>query len=793
MFQHYFKTVLRQLWKKRLFSLVNIIGLSVGLASVMALLIGVYMYMTTDTMHKDKDRMYYLKTSVPDGDSYMQTTYPLLGEIVKNCPEVEAATHKQSWYSPWLKNGEKEAQENTVFVDTSFFGVYSFPLKYGTASNALKEKFSAVISEKVSMQLFGNTNPVGKSILADDTITLTVTAVLKEIPVNSTLRADVFLTTQLLAANTDFSGNANWYNGFAENYLKLKPGTDVKLFESKIAKIVALNYEKEVRNQKVMAVPFSSLKNEAGPIVNLIIYGSIGTAIFVLLIILVNLLNLNAASIYNRTKEVAVKQMIGSGKGKIITQFCVENAVIVFFSILTAGLLFYFVLLPQMNNMYGSRFGEMSFSFQKDYPFALLFLLLGFIITIIAGSLPALKLISLPVSDAVKGKLSKRAGNHTIRNIFITVQFALAIIFICITVILNRQIDHMKTASLGFNKADVVTVNLDMAFRNQEAANTYFETILNKLRANANVKSVSTNVVVPSAYWNNYNNFYDPATNKEIRIRHMNADAGYTSTFEIPVIEGRSFNDALSATETSNVMINRTAMKALGWTSIDGKTIKSKGNDQVFTVVGVMEDFHYQDMQKPVEPLLHWYGGKQGLNYNNYLSINVRGNHKKEVLQQLEADMKAIPARRAFSYEYMSDKVSKQYTLIDGILKTTNFVAFLTIIISCMGMFGLISLFAKQRVKEIGIRKVLGAGVPGIVALLSRDFIRLVIIACVIAFPVAWWAMNSWLQSFVYRINIQWWMFAVAGFISLLIAIITVGVQAVKAAIANPVKSLRAE
>jgi putative ABC transport system permease protein len=793
MFKTYIKTAFRQLWKNRLFSVVNTVGLSVGLASVMALLIGVYMYMTTDAMHKDKNRMYYLKTVVPEGESYMQTTYPLLGEIVKNCPEVEAATHIQGWYSPWLKNGDKEVQENTEFVDTGFFGVYSFPLKYGTAANALKEKFSVVISEKVSAQLFGKENPVGKTILADDTISLTVTAVLKEIPTNSTLRGDVFLTTQLLATNPDFSNNANWYNGFAENYLKLKSGADVKLFESKIAKIIALNYEKEVRNQKVTVVPFSNLKNEAGPVINLIIYGSIGTAIFVLLIILVNLLNLNAASVYNRTKEVAVKQMIGSGKGKIITQFCVENALIVFVSILTAGLLFYFILLPQMNKMYGSRFGEMSFSLQKDYPFALLFLLLGFVIAIVAGSLPALKLISLPVSDAVKGKLSKQGSNHTIRNIFITLQFALAIIFICITVILNRQIDHMKNASLGFNKEDVVAVNLDMAFRNPEAANTYFETILNKLRANANVKSVSTNVVVPSAYWNNYNNFYDPATNKEVRIRHMNADAGFTKTFEIPIVEGRSFDDALSATEGNSVMINRTAMKALGWTSIAGKTIKSKGNDQVFNVVGVMEDFHYQDMQKPVEPLLHWYAGKQGLNYNNYLSINIKGNNKKQVLQQLEADMKAIPARRAFSYEYMSDKVSKQYALIDGILKTTNFVAFLTIIISCMGMFGLISLFAKQRIKEIGIRKVLGAGVPGIVALLSKDFIRLVIIACVIAFPVAWWAMSTWLQSFTYRINIEWWMFAVAGVLSLVIAVVTVGVQAIKAAIVNPVKSLRTE
>jgi putative ABC transport system permease protein len=793
MFKTYIKTALRQLWKNRLFTAVNFIGLSFGLASVMALLIGVYLYATTDALHKDKDRMYYLKTVVPDGSAYMQTTYPLLGEIVKNCPEVEAATHVQSWASPWLKNGEKEVQENTVYVDSSFFGVYSFPLRYGAAANAFKDKFAVVLTEKVAMQLFGTENPVGKSILADDTVSLTITAVLKDIPANSSLRADVFLSTQLLQANPDFNNNANWYNGFAENYLKLKPATNIKQFEAKIAKIVALNYDKEVSQQKVIAVPFSEIKNEAGPVISLIIYGSIATAIFVLLIILVNLLNLNAASIYNRTKEVAVKQMIGSGKAKIITQFCVENAIVVFTSILAAGLLFYFALLPQLNNIYGGRFGEMSFSFQKDYPFALLFVVLGVAIAIIAGSLPALRIIAIPVSHAVKGKWSKQSGNHTVRNIFITVQFVLAIIFICVTVILNSQINHMKNASLGFNQKDVVVVNLDMAFRQPDAAAARFETILSELRSNPNIKNVSTNAVIPSAYWNNYNIFFDPTTNKEVRMRHTNADAGYAPTFEIPIVAGRNFNDALAATEGNGVLINRMAMKALGWTNIAGKTIKSKGNEQLYTITGVLEDFHYQDMQKPMEPLLHWYAGKQGLNYNNYLSLNISSNQKKEVLQQLETKLKAIPARRAFSYEYMSDKVSKQYALIDGILKTTNFVALLTIIISCMGMFGLIALFARQRTKEIGIRKVLGAGVPSLVALLSKEFIRAVLLACMLAFPLAWWAMHSWLQSFAYRIQIQWWMFAIAGALALLIVIATVAAQAVKAAIANPVKSLRTE
>ncbi|MEJ7589634.1 MAG: FtsX-like permease family protein, partial [Ferruginibacter sp.] len=632
-----------------------------------------------------------------------------------------------------------------------------------------------------------------KTITGDDTLQLTVTGVLEPIPTNSSVRSEIFLTTSLLKDNAGFAGNANWYNGFALNFLKFSPGTDIKAFDTKATKLVKLNYAPERKTDKLRAVPFSNMRNEAGPVINIIIKGSVGTAIFILLIVLVNLVNLNTAGMYHRGKEIAVRQIIGSSKTKIIKQFCLENGLIVFLSLLFATLLFINILLPQLNTMYGSRFGELSLSLQKDYFFILLFVIIGGLMAIVAGALPALKLVSVRVSDAVKGKLTRTGSTHRIRNIFIAFQFTLAIIFICITVILNRQIDFMKTASAGFNKNDVAVINLDLAFKNTEAAGSHFESILNDLRSRPYIKSVSTNSVVPTAYWENFNDYIDPLSNKEITLRHMAADAGFLPTYEVPVIEGRNFNEALAATETKSVMINRSAMKAFGWTTAVGKKLKEKGDNQSYTIIGVMEDFHYQDLQKGIEPLLHWYGGKQGLLNNNYLSIRVEGSHMKEALHKLEADFKAMPSRRPFKQELMSDLFSRQYALIDGILKTTNFVAILTIIISCMGMFGLISLFARQRVKEIGIRKVLGADVMQIVVLLSRDFARLIIIACIIAFPLALYAMHGWLQSFAYRISIQWWMFAVAGSIAILIAMFTVGFQAIKAAIANPVTSLRSE
>jgi putative ABC transport system permease protein len=788
------KAAFRQLWKNKLFTTVNLVGLSVGLASIMALLVGVYMYYTSDNMHRDKDRMYYLKTITAAGEQYMQTTYPLLGEVLKTCPEVEAGTHVQRWYKPWLKYGQEEAQENTIFVDTGFFKVFSFPLKYGNAATALQDKFAVVISEKVAGLLFGKENPLGKTIIADDSVHLTVSGVLEQIPSNSSIRGEVLLTTELLKDNPGFASSADWYNGFASNFLKMRPRSDQKAFDARVSRLVKLNYAPARKTEKIRSVPFSAMRDEAGPVVNIIIKGSIGTAAFILLIVLVNLLNLNTAGIYNRSREVAVRQIIGSGKSNIIRQFCLENGIIVFASVLLAGVIFNDILLPQLNTMYGSRFGEVSISAAKDYPFLLLFAVIGILVTIAAGTLPALKLVSVRVSDAVKGKLSRTANNHRMRNVFIAFQFTLAIIFICITVILNRQVEFMKNSSPGFNTENVAVVSLDLSFKNNDAANAHFQTIINNLKSKPYIRGVSTNSVIPTAYWENFNNYIDPVSSRELSLRHAGADAGYLNAYDIRVVEGRNFDDALAASEKKSVMINRAAMKAFGWTSIAGKQLKEKGSSAAtYNVIGVMEDFYYQDLQKGIEPLLHWYGGKPALTDNNYLSLRVDPGHLSEVISGLEADFKQMPSRRPFKVDRMNELVSKQYELMDGILKTTNFVAILTIIISCMGMFGLISLFARQRVKEIGVRKVLGAEVSQIVLLLTKDFARLIIVACVIAFPLSLLAMHTWLQSFATRISIEWWMFAIAGGLAILIAFLTVGIQAVKAAVANPVTALRSE
>lgn len=352
----------------------------------------------------------------------------------------------------------------------------------------------------------------------------------------------------------------------------------------------------------------------------------------------------------------------------------------------------------------------------------------------------------------------------------------------------------MKNADLGFKKENVMVGAIDLEYKDMESAELNFETLLNELEANPYVKSFSASEAIPSDYFFNYTNYYDPDTDRDVRMRRSNTDDGYLKTLEIPIAMGRDFDAILDNTEEPRAIINRTALKALGWNSIEGKRLKFKSSsDPGYLVVGVMEDFHYQDLQNTVEPLVHLYRDRKDLGRHRYLSLRVEEGQEELVGNVIRSKFTQLDTRRNYEQTYLSEKVSGQYRLIEGMLKTINVVALLTIFISCLGMFGLISFMAKRRIKEIGIRKVLGAGVLKIVVLLSKDYIILVGIAALIAFPAAWYMMNAWLSSFAYSITIQWWMFALGGLIALLIVGFTLGIQTIKSATANPVKSLRTE
>jgi putative ABC transport system permease protein len=793
MFINHLKSGYRNLVKYKGFSLINLVGLTLGLSAIMVLAFLLYQFITVNSQFQNKERIYYVRTQSANGGIHKQTPFPFLQEALRTCPQIEAGTHAQTWNNPWLKHGQKEFQQTTWYVEPGFFRVFTFPLAYGNPLTALQQKHSVVLSTDVALKLFGQTNVVGQTLIADDSIQLTVTGVMEPIPGNSTFRPEVLLTSALLMDNPEFREMADWYNTFAENYFLLKPGADAQLVSAQLNNIVQQHYHADNRNERLMLTPLNDfVRNEAGNLVQVIVKGQIGTILFILLIIVANLVNLNAATMFTRAKEVAVKQMLGSSKRQIIMQFCVENAMLIFVSMLLAFLLFNAVLLPQINSMIADRFGAMLPDIQRDYPLALGFVAAGLIIVIIAGSYPAFHLISLKVTDIVKGQIS-RTGNRSItRNVFATIQFVLAITFIGVSIILSRQINHMKSAAMGFNKENVLVVPMHLAYKDFSAAHARFNALLNDMRANPYIKSISTSEDIPTAYHSNYNTYYDPVTGKEAKIRVAYTDAGMLPVYEIPVIEGRNFNNVPFEQEASNIIINRKAMQALGWTSAAGKQLKAKGSNETVTVIGVMEDFHYQDLTRNVEPLMHRYGEAQQLGYT-WLSLRIDPARTNEIVQLLQAGFNEMPSRRTFSYELLESRIDQQYTLLNGILKVTNYVSILTVLIASMGMFGLVALFARQRVKEIGIRKVLGAGVPDILRMLLQNYVLIIMVATAIAAPMVLIVMGRWLQDFAVRIDVSVWMPVMAGIIALLVALAIVLMLAIKAAKANPAKSLRTE
>jgi len=792
MLKNHIKISFRNLWKNKLLSTLNLLGLSIGIGSVLTLIFSVYAYYSADSNIENQEDIFYLKTVTTSGDTYTETPYPLLKEIIKTSPEVIAASHLQGWSQPWLEFGESEYQEQTNYVEPEFFKVFSLALKYGNRKTALDKKYSIVLTHNISEKIFGETNPVGKTVIANDSLNLTITGVLEPISPYSAFRLGVVMPTQLLEDYPSFKARSDWGDSFSMNYLRLRPNANIEAFESRIEKLVQKNYADPTSVAAIKVMPFADIRINSIPVVGTIISGSIAASVFILLIVLINLLNLNASTMYRRTKDIAVRKILGGNKKNIIVQFCIENGILVFAAISISALLFLGFLLPKLNSIYGADFGKISFTIEKDYPVILFMIALGILVALIVGILPTLRFVSIPISTGIKGKIDAIKSNFFIRNSFIVLQFGIAILFICVAIILNNQIGFMKNAPLGFSKENVLVGNINLDYKNEQTASSNFNALLDKLNTNAYVKNVSVSDGIPSDYNFNYTQFYDPETENEVRTRYARADQGYLKTFEIPLVMGRDFDENLDKADDYPVIINRTAMKALGWDSIEGKRLKGKNGDGLgYPVVGVMEDFHYQDMQNAMEPLVHFYREKDDLAYHRFLSVRVAQGHEKTVGNIIASGFGNIASRRSYEQEFLEDKVSAQYRLIEGMLKTVNVVALLTIFISCLGMFGLISFMAKRRVKEIGIRKVLGSGVFKIIVLLTKDYILLVGIASILAIPIAWYVMNTWLAGFAYSITIEWWMFAAGGLIALLITSFTVGIQAVKSARANPTKSLK--
>ncbi|WP_077923248.1 ABC transporter permease [Spirosoma sp. 209] len=793
MFRNYLTIALRTLWRNRLFTAINVVGLSVGLACVVVLVLFAQQALTFDGFHTQIDRIYSVQTQ-SDGQAYNQTVYPILDQMLRDYPEIETGTHVQSWNNPWIQYGDKYIQKQTAYVDSTFFRIFSFPLKYGDPATALRQKRSVVLSDETAQSLFGDVNPVGKAVTLDDSLSYTITGVLDKIPSNSSQQFEVLMPAANLMDFPGFSENADWYNGFATVFVLLRPDADKAGLEAKLPQLVKKHFAPEGQKRIIRLGAYKEFIHTENPTFSNLIYGAVTIAAFLLIIISINLINLNTASALPRAKEVAMRQVVGATRQLVLRQFWVESGLVVLASLALSVLFAVFFLIPRFNQLRDGRM-QLEIAWATDYPTILTVAGIAILVALVAGTYPALYLLGLKTTEAVKGKLAASPGRGRLRqNALIVLQFTLAVIFILGTIGLREQIQFMKQADLGYDKDKVLVFKTDLAYRNEAAARSQGQAILAKLRQDPNVVSFTSSELTPVNFWNNFNSYYpDGDEARQVRIRHVTGAVGFTETFKIPLLEGRNFSDKTPADSVNHaVILNESAMKAFGWTTAVGKKLRQLNNNEVFTVVGVTKDYHYRSLKERVEPMLQWYGGREQL--SSFLSVRLADEDKAPALiRELETQFGKIPARRTLSYVYLADEIGKTYQSIESIWRMVSFVTIIAILIACAGIFGLISLVARQRTKEIGVRKVLGASVVSIAALLSSDFMKLVALAILIASPLGWWLGVKLLSYFAYHTQVQWWYIVVAALLAIGIALGSVIFQAVRAALANPVTSLRSE
>lgn len=788
MLWNYIKIAWRNLGRRKLFAAVNIAGLAVGLTCVAFLYLCVQQMVSRDRFHDHLSRLFLVQT----GNDSQQNVFPLLDVMLRDFPQVQNGTRILTWDAPWIAYKNKETSETVTYVDTGFLHVFTYPLKYGNAATALKDKSSIVLSAEVANKLFGDENPLGKEISFADKRRFIVSGVMKPIPPNASIRPAVLLWNKHLLDNPEFAPMADWYNTFTDVYVLLRSDRDKAVVETQLKKVVATRFAESERSRVLTLLPYDQVAKKYSQLnFGFYVYGLACIAVLILLLVTINLINLNMAVSLTRVQEVGVRKAMGSGRRAILFQFFTEVG-------LTVGIALFLAwgaacaLLPVMNDQISGL--QLSIPMLFSLPFIAMWILVGMLLTVIAGGYPAWYISALKLVNVIKGKLQGSPQKAYSRQVLIVAQFVIAVLFIAGSLVMQRQLRYMKHGDVGFNKEQVLTVNLDLDFRDTAQARSGINHLIQQLQQHTAVTGVSTCQRVPGLFWENYNNFLpENEANKEVGMRQTYVDDGFVPTFGIRLLEGRNFSTAM-ASDDKTVLINKTAMKALGWTSIAGKALRPKGGPEAYRVIGVTDDYHYRSLEGSIQPLIHFYGGKTAMKDGfSYLNVSVNPQHAAAIINLLRSAFSNIPSRREFTYAFASEVFDKQYKRTEGILTLINIFTMVSILIACAGIFALVALAAQQRTREIGIRKVLGASIASIVSLLSKDILKLVSIAILLGGPLAWWVLNRWLQDFAYRITIPWWLLAAAGLTAVLIALLTVGLQSVKAALMNPAKALRTE
>jgi putative ABC transport system permease protein len=795
MFKNYLKIALRNLTRNKVFSFINIAGLSVGLASCMLILLFSKDERSYDRFHKNAANIYRITVdeTMPEGEviKYGITGMMPGPSFKRELPEISNFTRIQGEFFN-IKQGTDVFAQEAHKVDSSFFAIFpDFEFVEGSAQMALKDPQSIVISEEVAAKYFGKKSALGKTLSIDydgSFQPFIVSGVTKKSPQNSSINIQL-----LLPFHRDKRPDNQWLNFYINTFVTLNPKANPTVLEGKFAQIYAREAKEQLAQDKkesgvqskfdyglqpLLAMHQSTdypaangLKDSSNPMYSYILTG---LAIFMLLIACINFVNLTVAHSLKRSKEIGIRKVVGSDRQQLIWQFLGESFVLSFFAfVLAIGLVE--LVLPFFNEVTNK---SLALSYLLDYKLVVAYVSLFAVTGLLAGFYPALVLSGFRPVETLYGRF-KLAKGGLLQKSLVVFQFTLSALLIVATITIYSQFDFLTKQDLGYNDKNVITLETGRINHTQAA------TFKNELMQNPTIKQVAAN---SNGEWYTVAKV-NGKQDIEFRVDVVNQD--FLSTFQIPVAKGRNFSSQYPADSSLSVLVNEAFVKEAGWKSPIGQTVYFHRHKHKYQVVGVVKNYHYNSLYEVIKPQL--FTTDPQMNSFGMVAIRINPTNIPKTLKHIAAKFKQFFPTKPYSYQFKEEANEKQYQDEARWKQIMGFAALLTIFISCIGLFGLAMLSAEKRTKEIGIRKVFGASVSSIVTMLTTDFLKLVMLSMLIAFPIAWWAANKFLEKYPYRISVEVWMFGLAVGVLVLVTLLTVGYQSLKTAMTNPVKSLRTE
>jgi len=800
MLKNYIVIAFRNLIRQRGYSLINVLGLSIGLAAFIMIVMFVRHELSFDRFHENSERIYRVCVNgMISGDPLdVAVSAPPTGEAMKReFPEIVSVTRIDALPQSVLFSFEdkKFYQEGLLFADSTFFDVFSFKLVRGNPEKALVDPYSLVITESLATKYFGNEDPMGKTIRMNDKSNFTITGVVADPPSNShfSFKMLASFTTRLREGNARHY--QNWGSLSLYTYVLLAKNSDPRVLESKFPDLYMKYMEDLSKMDNIRFEPYlqpitsihlhSNLMAEIEPNSDIAyVYTFMAIALFILLIACINFMNLSTARSVKRSREVGMRKVVGAYRKQLIAQFIGESVIISFISMIVA-LLLVEILLPTFNHILDK---EMKLQIFSDWRIVLFLGGLSILVGLLAGSYPAFYLSAFRPIKVLKGTLRSSSKKSNTRNVLVVVQFAISIFLIISTGIVYNQLSYLRNKKLGFDKEHMLIVPLrgDRLSANAEYLKSQFKQL-------SIVANVATSQFVPGKEMNGSG--YVPEgydENNPVIFFTNNTGFDYIETMGMEMVEGRAFSKDYT-TDSSAIIVNETLVKRLGWENPIGKKILSYDDTIPVErkIIGVVKDFHFRSLRSVIEPSVMFITA----NHARFMNIRLKPGNRKEQLKALQDKWGQVESVLPFDYFFLDNNFDSQYKADERLGELFIYFTLIAIFIACLGLFGLASYSAEQRTKEIGIRKALGSSVQGIIVMLSKQFTRWVIIANVIAWPVAWYFLDQWLAGFAYRIHLAecWYIFLLSALAALIIALLTVVYQAVKAALENPVDSLKYE